>query len=272
MVLLPQVMKIASPGSGGRESHAFVSRIGLTRSRACCYIASSFKIHGPLRRARRLYSIQGIVAGVFAILLGLSVHEYAHARAAKAQGDYTAAELGRLTINPLAHIDPFGTIIVPLLLLISSNGRVGFGWARPVPVNPFNFKSPRKGIILVSLAGPASNIALATACAVIFRLTEPLLAGGMGTSFIFILETIIFLNLYLAFFNLIPIPPLDGSGVLSALLPVEYARKYEQMGRYGTFILIGLIALGGIGGIGIISLLAGRPAFYLFMLLTGRIG
>jgi len=233
---------------------------------AGCYIASSFKIHGPLRWARRLQSIQGIVAGVFAILLGLSVHEYAHARAARAQGDYTAEDLGRLTLNPLAHIDLFGTIIVPLMLLISSGGRVGFGWARPVPVNAFNFKNPRKGVILVSLAGPASNIALATVAAIVFRLSEPLLAGGMGAAFIFILETIIFLNLYLAFFNLIPIPPLDGSGVLSALLPLEYARKYESMSRYGIFVLIGLIVLGGI------QFLAGRPAFYLFMLLTGRIG
>lgn len=238
----------------------------MTGAVAGCYIASSFKIHGPLRWARRLQSIQGIVAGVFAILLGLSVHEYAHARAARAQGDYTAEDLGRLTLNPLAHIDLFGTIIVPLMLLISSGGRVGFGWARPVPVNAFNFKNPRKGVILVSLAGPASNIALATVAAIVFRLSEPLLAGGMGAAFIFILETIIFLNLYLAFFNLIPIPPLDGSGVLSALLPLEYARKYESMSRYGIFVLIGLIVLGGI------QFLAGRPAFYLFMLLTGRIG
>lgn len=238
----------------------------MTGAEGGCYIASSFKIHGPLRWARRLQSIQGIVAGVFAILLGLSVHEYAHARAARAQGDYTAEELGRLTLNPLAHIDLFGTIIVPLLLLISSGGRVGFGWAKPVPVNALNFKSPRKGVILVSLAGPASNIALATVAAIVFRLSEPLLAGGMGSPFIFILETIIFLNLYLAFFNLIPIPPLDGSGVLSALLPLEWARKYESMGRFGMLILILLIAIGGI------QFLAGTPAFYLFMLLTGRIG
>jgi Zn-dependent protease len=224
------------------------------------------KIHGPLRWARRLQSIQGIVAGVFAILLGLSVHEYAHARAARAQGDFTAEELGRLTLNPLAHIDPFGTIIVPLLLLISSGGRVGFGWAKPVPINPFNFRSPRRGIIIVSLAGPASNIALAIVAAIILRLAGFALTGGLGSSLFFILETIILLNLYLAFFNLIPIPPLDGSGVLSAILPPEYARKYERMGRYGIFILIGLIALGGI------HLLVGGPAFYLFKLLTGRIG
>jgi Zn-dependent protease len=238
----------------------------LTGPQKGCYIASSFKIHGPPWRARRLQSIQGIVAGVFAILLGLSVHEYAHARAARAQGDYTAEELGRITLNPLAHIDLFGTIIVPLLLLVSSGGRVGFGWAKPVPVNAFNFKSPRRGVILVSLAGPASNIALATLAAIVFRLTQPLLAGGMGSSFIFILETIILLNLYLAFFNLIPVPPLDGSGVLSALLPLEWARRYESMGRFGMLVLILLIATGGV------HFLAGRPAYFLFMLLTGYTG
>jgi len=143
---------------------------------------------------------------------------------------------------------------------------VGFGWAKPVPVNALNFKSPRKGVIIVSLAGPASNIALATLAAIVFRLTAPILAGGIGSPFIFILETIILLNLYLAFFNLIPVPPLDGSGVLSALLPLEWARKYESMGRFGMLLLILLIATGGI------HFLAGRPAYYLFMLLTGYTG
>lgn len=238
----------------------------MTAAQKGCYIASSFKIHGPLRRARRLQSIQGIVAGVFAILLGLSVHEYAHARAARAQGDYTAEELGRLTLNPLAHIDLFGTIIVPLLLLVSSGGLVGFGWAKPVPVNAFNFKSPRKGVIIVSLAGPASNIALATLAAVVFRLAQPILAGGIGSALFLILGTIILLNLYLAFFNLIPVPPLDGSGVLSAILPLEWARRYESIGRFGMLLLILLIATGGI------HFLAGRPAFYLFRLLIGEPG
>jgi Zn-dependent protease len=247
----------------------------LTGAPRGCYIASSFKIHGPLRRARRLQSIQGIVAGVFAILLGLSVHEYAHARAARAQGDYTAEELGRITLNPLAHIDLFGTIIVPILLLVSSSGRVGFGWAKPVPVNAYNFKSPRRGLILVSLAGPASNIALATLAAIVLRLTQPLLAGGVGMSFILILGTIILLNLYLAFFNLIPVPPLDGSGVLSAILPLEWARRYESIGRFGMLVLILLIATGGIHFLAgmpahfLFRLLVGEPAYYLFFSLTG---
>ena len=100
------------------------------------------------------------------------------------------------------------------------------------------------------------------------------LGGGTGlaSAIAVILEYLVFLNLYLAFFNLIPIPPLDGSGVLSALLPVEYARKYDSLGRYGIFILMGLIALGGLGGVGIIQLIAGRPAVFLFLLFTGRIG
>jgi Zn-dependent protease len=199
----------------------------------------------------------------------LSIHEYAHGKVAQLQGDDTASDFGRLTLNPLAHIDPIGTILVPLVLLVSSGGRVGFGWARPVPVNPYNFRSPRKGVLLVSLAGPASNVALAFVTGTLLRIvgTEP--AEGLLYSVQLILYTVTFLNLYLAFFNLIPLPPLDGSGVLSALLPVEYARKYESMGRYGTLILIMLIAIGGFGGFSIIRLIAGTPASILFRLFTG---
>jgi Zn-dependent protease len=201
----------------------------------------------------------------------LSVHEYAHGKVAQLQGDNTAGALGRLTLNPLAHIDPIGTVLVPLVLLVSSGGRIGFGWARPVPVDPTNFRSPRQGVLLVSLAGPASNICLAFIAGTLLRVvgTEP--AEGLVLSFQLILVSITLINLYLAFFNLIPIPPLDGSGVLSALLPVEYARKYDRFGRYGPLLLIGLIAFGGIGGVSIIGLIAGVPARFLFYLFTGQL-
>jgi Zn-dependent protease len=200
----------------------------------------------------------------------LSIHEYAHARVAKAQGDYTAEQLGRITLNPLYHIDPVGTIILPLMLLLFSGGRIGFGWAKPVPINPFNFRSPRRGLFLVSLAGPASNILLALVCGIILRMLGPGSAGGVLLPLQVILVSITILNLYLAFFNLIPIPPLDGSGVLSSLLPVEYARKYESVGRYGTLLILGLLVVGGIGGTSIIHLLAGAPAQVLFSLFTGQ--
>lgn len=189
---------------------------------------------------------------------------------AKAQGDYTAEQLGRITLNPLYHIDPVGTIILPLMLLLFSGGRIGFGWAKPVPINPFNFRSPRQGLFLVSLAGPVSNILLAFVCGIILRLLGPASAGGAMLPLYMILVSITIINLYLAFFNLIPIPPLDGSGVLSSLLPVEYARKYESVGRYGTLLILGLLVVGGIGGTSIIHLLAGGPAQALFLLFTGQ--
>ncbi len=194
----------------------------------------------------------------------MSIHEYAHARVAKLQGDHTAEEFGRVTLNPLAHIDLIGTIIVPLILLVSSGGRIGFGWAKPVPVNPLAMRSPRKGVLLVSLAGPVSNIALALVAGIVLRI---LIAGFAGMPFVdplyLILRSVVFINLFLAFFNLIPVPPLDGSGVLSALLPAEQARKYEAIGRFGPLILIGLIVLGVIG------LLIVPPVAFLFWLFTG---
>ena len=201
----------------------------------------------------------------------MSVHEYAHGKVAQLQGDNTASDFGRLTLNPLAHIDPIGTVLVPLVLLVSSGGRIGFGWARPVPVNPTNFRNPRQGVLLVSLAGPASNICLAFVAGTLLRVVGTGAAEGLILSFQLILVSIALINLYLAFFNLIPIPPLDGSGVLSAILPVEYARKYDRLGRYGPLLLIGLIALGGIGGVSIIGLIAGRPAIFLFRLFTGQL-
>ena len=196
--------------------------------------------------------------------MGLSIHEYAHARVAKLQGDETAEEFGRVTLNPLAHIDLIGTIVVPLILLVGSGGRVGFGWAKPVPVNPFVMRDPRKGVLLVSLAGPASNIALAMIAGILLRVV---LAGAQGLPFAeplsVILMSVVVINLYLAFFNLIPIPPLDGSGVVSALLPVEQARKYEAVGRFGPILIIGLVV------IGLIRVIIGPPVGFLFAVFTG---
>jgi Zn-dependent protease len=201
----------------------------------------------------------------------LSIHEYAHGKVAQLQGDDTASDFGRLTLNPLAHIDPIGTVLVPLVLLVSTGGRIGFGWARPVPINPFNFRNPRTGVLLVSLAGPASNICLAFVAGTFLRIIGMQPAEGLILSLQVILVSMTFINLYLAFFNLIPIPPLDGSGVLSAVLPAEYARKYESIGRYGTLLLIGLIAVGGFGGVSIIRLVAGIPARFLFLVFTGQL-
>lgn len=202
-------------------------------------------------------------------MLGLSIHEYAHARVAKLYGDFTAEQLGRVTLNPLAHIDPIGTIVVPLLLLVSSGGRIGFGWAKPVPINPFAMRNPRQGILLVSLAGPASNIGLALAAGLMLRMVVSLPASSLTESLFVILFSVALINLYLAFFNLIPIPPFDGSGVVASLLPVELARRYEAIGRFGPMLILGLIIIGGIGGVGIIQTFIRPPSAFLFRLFTG---
>ena len=168
-----------------------------------------------------------------AVVLGLTFHEYAHGLAADRLGDRTARYAGRLTVNPLAHIDPVG-----LLLLFFA----GFGWARPVPINPLSFRGDmRRGILLVSLAGPATNMALAVASAValgIFVHWRLPYAGDM-------LRYMIQINVVLAVFNLLPVPPLDGSKILAALLPGRQDWLY-RMEAYGTIILILLIFTGAI--------------------------
>lgn len=173
-------------------------------------------------------------------------HEYAHGYAALKQGDPTAYMLGRLTFNPLKHIDPWMTVLLPLLLWYGSGGRFIFGGAKPVPVNPRNYRRFRRGDIIVSLAGIATNLVLAAVCLVLVIglgiLGEALPAAREGLA---LLQRMMFwgiwLNLLLAFFNLIPIPPLDGSHVLFHLLPPGAALRYRELSRYGLLILLALV-------------------------------
>lgn len=179
------------------------------------------------------------------LLLAVVIHEFAHAYAALRQGDDTAYMLGRVSMNPLRHIDPMGSIIVPLLLWISKAGFI-LGWARPVPVNPRNYRNYRRGDIIVSLAGIAANLLLV----VVFTVGRILLVY-LGRAFPGLEETVvlaarmadygILINLVLAFFNLLPIPPLDGSHVFYHLLPPRLGARYREVGRYGILILIGII-------------------------------
>jgi Zn-dependent protease len=156
------------------------------------------------------------------------------------------------------------------VLLISSGGRVGFGWAKPVPVNPFAFRHPRRGILTVSLAGPASNIVLAAISGLALRVVAASATHlSLASPLVVILVSLAMVNLYLAFFNLIPIPPLDGAGVVSAILPARYAKSYESLGRYGTMVVLGLIVLGSFANISVIGLVIQPPAEFLFRLFTG---
>jgi Zn-dependent protease len=185
---------------------------------------------------------------IFAPVLLFSViaHEYAHGYAALKQGDPTALALGRLTWNPIKHIDPFMTVIVPLILFVS--GAPVLGGAKPVPVNPLNYRNLRRGDIIVSLAGVATNLLIAIACAVLFplfgMLGRAVPALETPASILQAMSSLgLLLNLVLIFFNLIPIPPLDGSHVFKYLLPAPLAIQYQRVARYGILVLIALMWL-----------------------------
>ena len=183
---------------------------------------------------------------IFAVLLfSLTVHEMAHAVTADWLGDPTARRLGRISLNPAVHIDPVGTIMLPLLGLLA--GGFVFGWAKPVPVNPANLKNHRQDFLVIAAAGPASNILMAIGASMLLGL----IPGGLGASegMAGVMATFGFamvqLNLLLAVFNMLPIPPLDGGNVLAGILPEGLAASYDRLVRpYGFVILIVLMATG----------------------------
>jgi Zn-dependent protease len=184
------------------------------------------------------------------LLFSVIAHEYAHGYAALKQGDTTALSLGRLTWNPIKHIDPFMTVILPLVLAVSSGGRIILGGAKPVPVNPRNYRNFKRGDIIVSLAGVTANFLIAVAAVVVFVVVGLLGRGlsGIETTFAIVqamMVNAVRINLLLLAFNLIPIPPLDGSHVVKYLLPLRLAVWYQQVGRYGIVILVLLLSFGG---------------------------
>ena len=188
--------------------------------------------------------LRRIVLLLPAVLVGFTVHEYSHALVAVRLGDSTPRDQGRLTLNPIAHIELIGLLLILL---------VGFGWAKPVQINPRNFKNPRNDEILVSLAGPSSNLLFGIAFALAVKLLLTLApvifyTGGFGPVLYQIFSYFVWINLLLAVFNLFPIPPLDGSHILLSLIPDKYARFKLVYTRYGRFILIALILLGSFSG------------------------
>ena len=176
--------------------------------------------------------LMNMIVGLPGIVIAMVVHEFSHARVAYALGDYTPKLEGRLTLNPAAHVDPIGLV---MLLLVH------FGWAKPVHINPMNFSNPRRDDILVSLAGPASNLITAFIALIILVLLAKL-EVPFSEGLLVVFNMIIIYNINFAIFNMLPIPPLDGSHILRNLLPYELARQYEMLERYSFIFLIIILA------------------------------
>lgn len=197
-----------------------------------------------------------IVVTLFAVVISITIHEFAHAASAVAAGDDTPRHQGRISLNPLDHFDPVGFTMIVVMVLYG----FGIGWGKPVQVNPYNFRRPRWDDIRVSAWGPLSNVILAVTAALALRLFGPALGSGLSG----LLATLVFVNLGLALFNLIPLPPLDGSHILAGLLPVEQARKYARFtAQWGLAALMLLVLTGGIG------ILLGPPLRVIGRLLLG---
>ena len=196
------------------------------------------------------------------LLFSVIVHEVAHGFVAYKRGDSTAKLLGRLTLNPMSHIDIFGSIILPAILMLT--GAPVFGWAKPVPVNMYNLKNPKTDMIFVSLAGITANLLFAICAGILMFIIRTFFANvDIMVSIYFILQYIVVINIVLFIFNLIPIPPLDGSRVILFLLPRELAQKYAQIEKYGFWIILILLMTN------ILWKIIGPIANFLIKLLSG---
>jgi Zn-dependent protease len=178
---------------------------------------------------------ESFVAFLIAVIVGLTFHEFSHAAVATLQGDQTARSQGRLTLNPVVHLDPLGSIA----LLIA-----GFGWARPTPITPARLRYRRLGMVLVALAGPAANLVLALVSAITLGILDPTVGATLNGNFsVKLLSGLVFWNVLLGVFNLLPIPPLDGSTLLTVLLPPSRRNIVRFLDQYGIFLLLGLLIL-----------------------------
>lgn len=201
----------------------------------------------------QLTFVQELVIWAIPVLFAITLHEYAHGWVAMRLGDKTAYMLGRVTLNPFAHIDPLGTVILPVVCL--ALGNFIFGWAKPVPVDWRNLKKPRRDAALVAIGGPIANLLMAIGWTIVAKISLVLHQSGSPNAifFIYMGHAGIVINLVLMVLNLIPIPPLDGSRVVSSLLPPKWAFVYGRIEPYGFFILIGLLVLG------VLPFLLGKP-------------
>jgi Zn-dependent protease len=178
-------------------------------------------------------SLPEVIGLVLGLLLGITFHEFSHALVADQLGDHRPRAMGRVSLNPLRHLDPLGTALLVL---------VGFGWGRPVPVNPSALRGGRNGMAMVAAAGPVANVVMAVGLALVFRIME---AGGLDGTAATILGTAVFLNLLLAILNFVPIPPLDGYNILLAFLPARWAYTVQRYAGWGIVLLVLLLVLPG---------------------------
>jgi Zn-dependent protease len=193
-----------------------------------------------------------IIISAFPILIAITFHELSHGLVANKLGDPTAKMMGRLTLNPIAHIDIFGTVLMPLMLLIFTNGQFVFGYAKPVPINPMNFKNPKRDMAISAAAGPVTNLLLSIISVFILKfivipfslLFPEILSTTLMEPLIMILKSSVIYNVILAAFNLMPIPPLDGGRVLIGFLPSRQAISFSRIEPFGFLIVIILIATG----------------------------
>lgn len=202
-----------------------------------------------------------IITLIPGFVLGLTLHEFSHALVAVRLGDPTARQLGRLSLNPLRHLDLFGSLMLIL---------AGFGWAKPIPVDARYLRSPRRDMAMIALAGPLSNLVLAVVLAMMLRLV--LAAGGTSSSSVLILLLVqaVWINLVLAVFNLIPLPPLDGSRIVAGVVPEQWNRGYDQLERFGPMILLALVLAANLTGVSVLSRFIMPVANPLFNLLMGK--
>jgi len=199
---------------------------------------------------------QRIVVWVIPVVFAITVHEVAHGWVAKLRGDNTASMLGRLTLNPVKHIDWIGTVLVPGILILSFTGFI-FGWAKPVPVNDKNLANPRVDMALVAVAGPVANVVMALLWAGITRIGVSVEVESISSPLIYMGIAGVSINLVLALINLIPVPPLDGSRVLACLLPPKWAERFNRIEGLGLIVLLLLLVTDTL------SVILGYPLYYL---------